>query len=409
MPNQPDRVRRAVGEHLRSLRQALGWTLDDVVARTARQGVRLSRSTLHRLECGRSIIPLDTVAALCRGLGSSLSRIDEIVRSVSIEGEDIDLSGVTFEHLQERAKREARRGRFDRVLPLLEAARDWLALHDPSEASASRKSRTLILIADCHRRLRHYALCLETAGQVLNLEDCPPTDHFMALVLHITVGTQTDDLYRAELYAARALKMMEDADPKDRAYGCIAIGHLRQKQGRYDVSESMLTKAYDLYHDLGDASALARTKIILGQTRHLAERNEDAHALVQQGLATARRSGDLHGIFHGLAVLAEIDIDKGLYASARAHYDEFSSLARKVGDHTALFLAWHGFWVIARREKSTREEERAERVLKRLLMKVPIGVPEAERFMASLTEEKPGEDQTSPDTDARPTDVEKSS
>lgn len=56
-------INAVVRARLRSLRRSLGWSLDDLAART-----HLSPSTISRVETGRRTISLDVLAPLCRAL-----------------------------------------------------------------------------------------------------------------------------------------------------------------------------------------------------------------------------------------------------------------------------------------------------------------------------------------------------
>lgn len=58
-----DDINAVVRARLRSLRTSLGWSLDDVAART-----HLSASTISRVETGKRAISLDVLAPLCRAL-----------------------------------------------------------------------------------------------------------------------------------------------------------------------------------------------------------------------------------------------------------------------------------------------------------------------------------------------------
>lgn len=62
MPDAHD-VEAVARTRLRSLRLALGWSLDELAART-----HLSASTISRLETGKRTISLDVLQTLCRAL-----------------------------------------------------------------------------------------------------------------------------------------------------------------------------------------------------------------------------------------------------------------------------------------------------------------------------------------------------
>lgn len=63
-------VEQTVRARLRSLRQSLGWSLDDVAERS-----RLSPSTISRIETGKRAISLDVLLALARALQVDLEAL----------------------------------------------------------------------------------------------------------------------------------------------------------------------------------------------------------------------------------------------------------------------------------------------------------------------------------------------
>jgi transcriptional regulator with XRE-family HTH domain len=81
----------ALGRRIRQLRQARGFTMQDLVERAARLGFRLPWRTLSDLERGQRQDPqLSTLLAIAGGLGIELSRLVRVLDKVSepSEGEE---------------------------------------------------------------------------------------------------------------------------------------------------------------------------------------------------------------------------------------------------------------------------------------------------------------------------------
>jgi transcriptional regulator with XRE-family HTH domain len=74
---QDDELDSLVRKRIRGLRAALGWSLDDLAARSY-----LSPSTLSRIETGHRRISLDQLSSIGRALGTTL---DQLVESVADE------------------------------------------------------------------------------------------------------------------------------------------------------------------------------------------------------------------------------------------------------------------------------------------------------------------------------------
>lgn len=70
---EPDEIERVVRTRLRSLRQTLGLSLDDLAARAG-----LSPSTLSRIETGKRTISLDVLLPLARALQVDLDALLDV-------------------------------------------------------------------------------------------------------------------------------------------------------------------------------------------------------------------------------------------------------------------------------------------------------------------------------------------
>lgn len=77
-----DDVEQTTRQRLRSLRQARGWTLDELAARSL-----IGASTISRIETGHRRIALDQLVALARALGTSVDELldDRAEEDVVIE------------------------------------------------------------------------------------------------------------------------------------------------------------------------------------------------------------------------------------------------------------------------------------------------------------------------------------
>ncbi len=387
MANRPDTLRSSIGAHLRRTRQALGWTLDDVVDRVARDGLRLSRSTLHRIETGKTSLPVDAVASLSRVMGLSLGYLEDVIRA-SETREFIDTGDATFESLLDRGLSLASSGDAPRALRLFEAALDRSRLEDDLDDAArdDRTATALIHVAECHRRLRHHRLSLEAAGRVLNLRYCSDDNRLRAILLHVTVGYMTDDLRWAEIFGEYAERLLGHASDPVRAYGLYVLGNLSYKQGRPLDAITRYESARPLYEEMGSDLQLARLDVTLGHALFLAGRADDGLARVRDGQKRAARHGFREVSIYALRTLGLIETARGDDAAARFHFEEAASLARRLGLSHELFLSWHGVWEAARRAGDAESERWARRVLRRLLKKIHPDLHEARAFVAALAD-----------------------
>ena len=128
---------------IRGLREAQGWSLDDMAARCY-----LSPSTLSRIETGHRRIALDQLAPIARALGTTLDQLvesagddDVVIRPRRDEARGVTtwlLSGETGPHGVSVAKMRVTR-------PVPERGRDELRVH-PGKDWFTVLSGTIVLL-----------------------------------------------------------------------------------------------------------------------------------------------------------------------------------------------------------------------------------------------------------------------
>lgn len=94
MPNTQDTSPEATARRrLRTLRQARGWTIDDLARRS-----NISSSTISRLETGQRRLAVDHLAVLARALETTVDEllIDDAGDDVVIRPSRNEANGVTF-------------------------------------------------------------------------------------------------------------------------------------------------------------------------------------------------------------------------------------------------------------------------------------------------------------------------
>jgi hypothetical protein len=87
-----------------------------------------------------------------------------------------------------------------------------------------------------------------------------------------------------------------------------------------------------IWRAAGNATAGARTQIVLGFISFALGKDPDGARLVEQARATCRASGDAFGAALALNVLGELARATGRFAEARAAYEEAIGLFRQTGN-----------------------------------------------------------------------------
>jgi transcriptional regulator with XRE-family HTH domain len=140
---QDGELDRLVRMRIRGLREAQGWSLDDLAARCY-----LSPSTLSRIETGHRRIALDQLAPIARALGTSLDQLvesagddDVVIRPHRDEGSGVTtwlLSGESGPHGVSVAKMRVTR-------PVPSGDQDELRVH-PGKDWFTVLSGTIVLL-----------------------------------------------------------------------------------------------------------------------------------------------------------------------------------------------------------------------------------------------------------------------
>jgi transcriptional regulator with XRE-family HTH domain len=140
---QDGELDRMVRMRIRGLREALGWSLDELAARCY-----LSPSTLSRIETGHRRIALDQLAPIARALGTTLDQLvesaaddDVVIRPHRDEGRGVTtwlLSGESGPHGVSVAKMRVTR-------PVPSGEQDELRVH-PGKDWFTVLSGTIVLL-----------------------------------------------------------------------------------------------------------------------------------------------------------------------------------------------------------------------------------------------------------------------
>ncbi|MFF2546632.1 tetratricopeptide repeat protein [Kitasatospora sp. NPDC058063] len=178
------------------------------------------------------------------------------------------------------------------------SAMDWLEAIAPAVLPALASARELgehqaavVLVHDLwplFHRLRRTDLSV--ACHALGLDSARIWGHRMALremtttlaISHKRTGDHEDAL---RLYEEGRALATEDQDPSGIAQCTAGIGATLYESGQYAAAEPELTRAIELYADLGDRRGAGLAEILLGSAAARQDNTELALPLLQQALA----------------------------------------------------------------------------------------------------------------------------
>ncbi len=372
--------RTAVADHLKRLRGVLGWTLDDLAGRAREEGLAISTSTLSRLERGKTALPFETVVVLARCLGTPLGHLEDAVRA-SRGRHAVHVDGADFDALIAEGNSLARSGAIERALDHFEAAHDWLASRPDLAGREEMLAKTLIYLAEGHRRLRRFEVAQARAAEVLNLPGCSLDNRLRAVLIHASIARNRGHAYKARLYARHAEELLPQAGPAAQAYAHGVLGFTRLELGELDAAVRLLESARARYTELGNELEACRMAVQLGFCHHRLGHPAAGWSMVRQGYEAARGAGWYECATSALLRMGEMARADGRPEVAVEHFELAAAIAARHSYPLQGFLAWHGIWQIARAGADAEAEARVARVLRRLLRKLAPDFPEAREFL----------------------------
>lgn len=387
MSTDDARIVRAIGDHFRRARLTLGWTLNDVVGRAAKEGARFSVANLSRFERGLAEFSFMDAYAIARALGTPLNYLEEIVRAAKTRV-DVDLKGKSFEKLMESGKRYAKLGENSRAAALFEAAHDQVLLDDASTERDQKLAGVLIWSADAHNRLRHFAMAVDLAARVLDLRGASTEQRASALVKLVHTYTMMGRYQHARIYRSKVGDYWEQMSPKGRAIATLQFGFLELQEENWSEAMALLEEASSDFVGLDDVAHLllcrANIGLCLGRLGKSDEASKVLRFVVDQAAERRLRSVAWLALCYSGRLLTE----SGSFEEAREHIETAASIARTRGDQNDLFIAWYLLWRLEIAANRPDREQAARQTLQRLLRKVDSRLPEAAEFVAATVDRR---------------------
>ena len=333
-PQDPSRrstasPQQAIGRFLRSAREARNLTQEQVAAKTRATPWKLSRAAISAIERGQNFPGMEAMLALSNVLYVDPKELVERARLSSVV--PIDITGQTYEQLEQRATENFWAGDFRSALGVFDAMLEMLTLIAPEqpEESASRLARLQV------RR----ATTLKRAGALLS-----------------AIAT-----------AERAIAL-STPHPRVQAEAYIVLADLQVQRGHLPLASDAAQRAVELSREAG-----ARTQgwawIVKGRVLYLSKNHEDARRAFLEARDHARLSGDDRHLTHIEGNVGMCWLELGHVAEARTWLGRAIELARK-HDQPALEASWN-----VELGKIERQEERFEEADRLALAALRIAKP----------------------------------
>lgn len=375
------RAARIIGDHLRRLRSALGWTLDDVVERAAAHGADISPSKLSRAERGRATLTAPSLSIVGSVLGTSLAQIEARIQALR-ERDETDLGSTDVDTLVEEGMDCVRRGDIAAALDRFEAAEDRLALlhrrDDPLLPEIWIKQ------AGCHTTMHRTILSSELARRALNHDHASPETRIRALLMEVVNRSLEDEFETARVFAGAAAERLADLPEATRAFGESVLADLHLRMHRWADAIPHLEHARDMYASLGNDYERTKVVIRLGYCLGMSTQPRGGKELIARSSGHARRRGYRDLVFVAERHLGEISLRENNTEEARkwlrAAAGGFRRLGRTPDEFVAVYYLWRGLSKAGKADAARR----IQRELARLMRQLPHPIPESRRFVAEL-------------------------
>jgi tetratricopeptide (TPR) repeat protein/transcriptional regulator with XRE-family HTH domain len=179
----------------------------------------------------------------------------------------------------------------------------------------------------------------------------------------------------------------ETGDARQECFALASLGEIAFLRGDYDQADDLLRQALRLSRAPGyrHREAMALTKV--GELRRREGRLEAAAGQLREALAISRELGDRGGEAIALNRLGEVQLATGQPGDARDQYASALSLTTESGDRIEQGRAHEGLGNAYDALHDTGEADRHWRAA--LALFTELGVPEAARVRARLTEAEP--------------------
>ena len=196
---------------------------------------------------------------------------------------------------------------------------------------------------------------------------------------------------RASRHYQQSLELNRElGNRRGESYALMNLGMIGLLQGRYEYALAQLQPTLALFGEVGDRNGVAEALTRIGDANLQLGSHRDAIDGQLQALALFREIGDRNGEAEALNRLGEALLAVGRPRDARAEQAAALALASEIGDRLQQARAHDG---LARTYRAMSDRDHARRHWEAALaLYRGLGVPDADKVAAQLTESLPGQE-----------------
>lgn len=312
-------AQQAVGKFLRAARSAQSLTQAEVASMTRESPWRLSRAAISAIERGQNFPGLEAMLALSNVLYVDPKELIERARLSSVV--PVDITGITYEELEQKALRHFWAGEFRQAISVYDAMAEKLAL-EPAEDREERAKRIAQLEVSRSTALRRAGAlhaALATAERAVSLAHEYPAIQARAYIALATTQCERGHLPLARDATQRAIDLAQNGGARLQGWAWMSRAQVHFVSGRSEDSREAYLEARRCAEVAGDHDHLTHIEGSIGICHHVQGDLETAREWIGRAIESARSRDQFALEARWLVELGRVEFTAGALDLAEEH------------------------------------------------------------------------------------------
>lgn len=335
-------AQQAVGNFLRATRAAQKLTQAQVARMTRKSPWRLSRAAVSAIERGQNFPGMEAMLALSNVLHVDPKELIERARLAAVV--PVDITGVTYEELEQKALRHFWAGEFREAVSVYDAMMEKIALepNGDTEERARRIAQLEVSRATALKRTGALHAALATAERAVSLAHDYPEIQARAYIILAALQCRQGHLPLASDAAQRAVELARYGDTRLQGWAWMGKAQVYFVSGRHEDSRRAYLEARRCAEIAGDRDHLAHIEGSIGMCYQAQGDLEAAREWIGRAIESARSHNQ-----SALEARWLVDLGRIEYTADRlALADEHAQAALRIaGPREQLLTVFRAEWL----------------------------------------------------------------
>jgi len=345
---------------------------------------QLSRAAISAIERGQNFPGMEAMLAL-----SSVLYVDPkelIERARLATAVPVDVTGLSFEELEEKASRFFWAGEFREALSVYDALLEMIALRETTDAGGAKLARLEVQRSAALRRTGALSAATATVERAIALSVDDPTVQSEGYI--VLAGLQCDrgHLPLARDAAQRAIDLSAGADLKTRGWAWVVNASALYLSGKYDEARQAYLEARKHAVESKDRKHQTHIEGNIGMCWQEIGQLAEARTWVRRAIDLARQEAQPALEASWLVELGKIAAQEKKYDEADGHAQQALRLAKPLEHEVTLFRAeWLRHRLVKLKDPKQNDRHRLA-YLRRLFLSLDQheGIDEVQQFKQTV-------------------------